>query len=186
MSVASAYDSCTAVRVNFPLHWLVNETTHPNGEGCFVSSCKDYGVRSLKHVSSPHERHRAIYHSSSGENAYGCPKRPKRVACILLGREQDIVDEANQRDVRNPELRHPEGDMSPNGLVFQAARKARHAGGRTLTPTLKCLFAPQAFAKQITSWGSQPVGRVAAFELKHHGPRLRQKTCGYVRPEEGL
>ena len=105
MSVASTYDSYTAVRVKFPLHCQVSETTHPNNEACFVSSCKDYGIRSLKHVDNPRERHCAVHHFSPDENTYICPKRPKLVVCIVLvGGEQDVVDEVDQRDVWNPEL----------------------------------------------------------------------------------
>ena len=103
-SVASTYDSYTVVRVNFPLHCRVSETTHPNSQGCFVSSCQDYGIRGLKHVSGPHERHCAIHHFSPNETTDIRPKRPKRVVCILVGREQDIVDEVDQHDVWNPEL----------------------------------------------------------------------------------
>ena len=94
----------------------MNEKTYPNKKGRFIPPRKEYGICSLKHVNDPHEFHGSIHCFFSDENTYKRSKHPKHIlVCILLGREQDIVDEVDQCDMRDPKHRHAEGDTSLNG-----------------------------------------------------------------------
>jgi hypothetical protein len=128
----------------------MNEKTHPNKEGRFIPPRKDYGIRSLKYVNNPHEFHGSVHGFFPDENTDRRSKSPKHIlVCIFLGRKQDIVDEVDQCDMRDPKRRHAKGDTSLNGHARQAVGEMRHVKTQTqgLERLCKTLFGSQAFAK---------------------------------------